>query len=77
MITPRAVNIYGFIAIGAMTIMLVLVLAKVVPRWTYPILFYVAAALFAVRIGLRIALARRRRKEGGDPAGGEGGGAGG
>ena len=69
MLTPRAVNIYGFIAIGAMTIMLVLVLAKLVPPATAMILFYIAAALFVVRIGLRVALARQQKKEEGDAQG--------
>jgi len=62
MLNPRAVNIYGFIAIGAMTLMLVLIVAKVVPPGMYMALFYAAAALFAVRIILRIALARQQKK---------------
>jgi Flp pilus assembly protein TadB len=73
MINPRAVNVYGFIAIGAMTLMLVLVVAKVVPPRMYSALFYTAAALFAVRIILRIALARQQRKEA-ELSGGEKGG---
>ena len=63
MINPRAVNVYGFIAIGAMTLMLVLVVAKVVPPRMYSALFYTAAALFAIRIILRIVLARQKKKE--------------
>ena len=63
MLNPRAVNVYGFIAIGAMTLMLVLVVAKAVPPRMYSALFYAAAALFAVRIILRIALARQQRKK--------------
>ena len=50
-------------AIGAMTLMLVLVVAKIVPQKMYTALFYAAAALFAVRIVLRIALARQQKKE--------------
>ena len=63
MLSPRAVNVYGFIAIGVMTLMLVLVVAKVVPPRMYSALFYAAAGLFAVRIILRIVLARQQRKE--------------
>jgi hypothetical protein len=63
MLNPRGVDIYGFIAIGAMTLMLVLVVAKVVPPRMYSPLFYAAAALFAIRIVLRIALTRQRKKE--------------
>lgn len=69
MLSPRAVNIYGFFAIGAMTLMLVLVVAKLVPPRMYRELFYVAAVLFAVRIGLRIALARQQKKQAGEPGG--------
>jgi len=60
---PQGVDIYGFIAIGAMTLMLVLVVAKVVPPRMYSPLFYAAAGFFAIRIVLRIALTRQRKKE--------------
>jgi hypothetical protein len=63
MLNPRAVNVYGFVAIGAMTLMLVLVVAKIVPPRLYSPLFYAAAALFAIRIVLRIALARQQKKK--------------
>jgi Flp pilus assembly protein TadB len=63
MLSPRAVNVYGFVAIGAMTIMLVLYYEHVVPPRMGMILFYAAAALFAIRIVLRIALARQKKKE--------------
>jgi hypothetical protein len=65
MLSPRAVNIYGFIAIGVMLIMLVLVYGHIVPPRAGMLLFYAAAALFAVRIILRIALARQQKKDGG------------
>jgi hypothetical protein len=76
MLNPRVVNVYGLVAIGAMTLMLVLVVAKVVPPRMYTALFYTAAALFAVRIILRIVLARQQKKEGemsGEEKGGDGG----
>ena len=63
MLKARAVNIYGMVAIGAMLLMLVLVRMRVVPPRFYFPLFYVAAALFAVRIVLRIALARQEKKK--------------
>jgi Flp pilus assembly protein TadB len=66
MLSARAVNIYGFIAIAIMLIMLVLVYAHAVPAGAGMVLFYAAAALFAVRIILRIALARQQKKEGGE-----------
>jgi Flp pilus assembly protein TadB len=75
MLNPRGVNVYGFVAIGAMTLMLVLVVAKVVPPRMYSPLFYAAVALFAIRIVLRIALARQKKKEAelsGEGKGGEG-----
>ncbi len=62
MLNARAVNIYGFVAIGAMTLMLVLVVAKLVPPGMSMVLFYAAAVLFAVRIVLRIALARQQKR---------------
>ncbi len=72
-LNARAVNIYGMVAIGAMLLMLVLVRMRVVPPRLYFPLFYVAAALFAVRIVLRIMLARQEKKKSEDaPAGGKG-----
>ncbi|HTY57520.1 MAG TPA: hypothetical protein VMF59_01830 [Bacteroidota bacterium] len=73
MLNPRTVNIYGFVAIGAMLIMLILVVGKLVPQRMYMALFYAAAALFAVRIGLRIALARQQKKGEEEPREGKGG----
>ena len=64
MLNPRTVNAYGYVAIGAMTLMLVLIVARVVPPRMYTPLFYVAAALFAVRIVLRVVLARQQKKAG-------------
>lgn len=61
MLNPRVVNIYGYVAIGAMTIMLLLIVTKVVPQRMFMPLFYVAAGLFAVRIVLRIIQARQQK----------------
>jgi hypothetical protein len=57
-----------------MALMLVLVVAKVVPPRMYSPLFYAAAALFVIRIVLRIVLARQKKKEAelsGEEKGGE------
>jgi len=76
-LNARVVNIYGIVAIVAMLLMLVLVRLRVVPPGLYFPLFYAAAALFAVRIGLRIALARQEKKKGeGAPVEGKGEGGG-
>ena len=61
MINSKTVNIYGFVSIGLMTLMLVLIWAGLVPRTMYMPLFLVAAALFMVRITLRLVLARQER----------------
>lgn len=60
-ITHSAANTYGYISIGVMIVLLVLVLFNWVPRtWYYP-LFGVALALYLVRITLRLILARQAR----------------
>lgn len=62
-ITHKAANTYGYIAIGVMVVLLVMVLLKAVPQsWHMP-LFGVALALYLVRITLRLVLARQARKE--------------
>jgi len=63
MLNARAVNIYGTVAIGAMLLMLLLVRMRVVPPRLYFPLFYVAVALFAIRIVLRVMLARQEKKK--------------
>jgi hypothetical protein len=62
-ITLKAANIYGYVAIVAMTVLLVLAYFEIVPRaWQWP-LFGVAVALYLVRITLRLVLARQDRME--------------
>jgi hypothetical protein len=63
MLNPRTVNIYGYISIGVMTLMLVLMLARLVPSSMYMALFLIAAALFMIRITLRLVLARQQGEE--------------
>jgi uncharacterized membrane protein YfcA len=62
-VTSRGVNLYGFIAIALMLIMVGIVFFRVVPRsWHFP-LFAVALTLFMIRIALRLVLARQQRLE--------------
>jgi len=60
MITKRTLNIYGFVSIAIMLLLLALVWFQAVPTaWYYP-LFFVAAALFVTRIALRFIHARQK-----------------
>ena len=62
-VTSRGVNLYGFIAIALMLVMVGVVFFRVVPRsWHFP-LFAVALTLFMIRIALRLVLARQQRLE--------------
>ena len=61
MITYKTVNIYGFISIAIMLIMLVLIWTHRVPESLYLTLFLIALALFLIRIALRLILARQER----------------
>jgi hypothetical protein len=61
MLKARTVNIYGFIAIGIMLLMLVLIWAQLVPRSMYISMFLVAVALFLIRVTMRLVLARQAR----------------
>jgi hypothetical protein len=65
MISEKAVNIYGFVAIGLMAIMLILMLTKAVPREMYVTLVLIAAVLVLTRITLRLIVARAKRRESG------------
>ncbi|HUI65076.1 MAG TPA: hypothetical protein VL126_09555 [Bacteroidota bacterium] len=65
MLSSRFVNIYGYVAIAAMAVMLLLIVTKVVPQRMVMPMFYAAAALFVVRIALRIIQARQRMTRGG------------
>jgi hypothetical protein len=61
MISYKAINIYGFISIAIMLIMLVLIWTRRVPESLYLTLFLIALALFLIRIALRLILARQER----------------
>jgi len=62
MLNPRIVTIYGYASIFSMLVLLVLVWFKLVPESMYLPVFLIAAALFAIRIVLRIMLLRQERK---------------
>jgi len=64
MLNPRLVDIYGYVAVAAMAVMLLLIVTKAVPQRMVMPMFYVAAALFAVRIVLRVIQARQRAMQG-------------
>jgi hypothetical protein len=62
MISARTVNIYGFVSIAVMAVLLALIVFEQVSRSMYVPFFIVAAVLFAIRIVLRVLLARQQRK---------------
>jgi len=66
MLNRRIVDIYGYVAIVLMVAMLTLVAAKLVPGRLYMPFFYITAALFLVRVVLRLILARQSAARGGD-----------
>jgi hypothetical protein len=61
MITSRSVNIYGWVSIGVMATLLVLVWLKILPPSLHLPAFIVAVLLFLGRLGLRVILARQHR----------------
>jgi hypothetical protein len=63
MISAKTVNIYGFVSIAVMAVLLALIVFEQVSRSMYLPFFIIAAVLFAIRIVLRVLLARQKRKE--------------
>lgn len=61
MLNARIVEIYGYVAIVIMAIMLGLIWFEKVPQSYYVTMFLVAAALFLIRITLRLILARQQK----------------
>jgi hypothetical protein len=61
MITTRTVNVFGFISIAIMVILLLLIWQQLVPRSLYIPFFLIAIGLFIVRIVLRVIVARAER----------------
>ena len=62
MLSQKTVNIFGFVAVGLMALMLVLIWARLVPHTMYLPLFLIAAALFLARVTLRLVLSRQERE---------------
>jgi hypothetical protein len=61
-ITLKALNTFGYISIGIMTVMLLLLWFNIVPQSLTIPFFVVALGLFLVRLVLRIRLAMIERK---------------
>jgi hypothetical protein len=61
MLSPRWVNMYGYLFLGIVVVMLALVWFKLVPQTMYVPLFLVALTLYLIRITLRLLLERQRR----------------
>ncbi len=62
MLSSRSVNVFGFISIGIMIIMLLLIWRQAVPPSMYVPFFLVAVGLFIIRIVLRIMVSRAERR---------------
>ncbi len=68
MLTSNFVNRYGWVSLGIMGILLVLMWLRVIPESLYLVMFIVAASLFSGRIILRVMLLKHeRRSESGTP----------
>ncbi len=63
MITPRWVNVYGYVFLVIVVAMLVLVWFRLVPQSMYVPLFLIALVLYMVRITMRLLLERQRRMQ--------------
>lgn len=60
-VTTRGANMYGFVAIAVMVAMIAIVFFDLAPRIWHWRLFALALTLFAIRIALRLILARQKR----------------
>lgn len=61
--TQRGLNIYGYVSVTVMLVLLLLVVFKQVPVSWYRGLFLIALVLFLIRITLRLVVARQARIE--------------
>ena len=61
MINQKFVEIYGYVAIVVMAVMLALIWFEKIPRSLYLTCFIVAATLFLIRVTLRLIVARQKR----------------
>ena len=63
MLTRKFVTVYGFVGIGVMAVLLMLLWFKLVPEsWFIP-LFAVALVIWASRVIMRMMLAKKERSE--------------
>lgn len=62
MITQKTVNVFGFLSIAVMIIMLILIWRQMVPVSYYMPMFIFALALFIIRIVMRVMLTRRQKR---------------
>ena len=62
MITAKFVNMYGWVGVSIMALLLVLVWLKVLPKSLYIVAFLVAVSLFVGRVVLRLLLTREERR---------------
>jgi hypothetical protein len=63
MLSQRTVNAYGFVAIAIMGAMLILMWTGLVPKSMFMPMCLIAAALFLIRITMRLILARQARAD--------------
>lgn len=63
MLNPRVINIYGYVFLAIVVVMLALVWFQLVPQTMYVPLFLVALTLYLIRITLRLLLERQRRMQ--------------
>jgi hypothetical protein len=61
MLTRKGVALFGYISLGIMTLLLIVLWQRLVPpQWNWA-LFSVALVLFLIRVTLRLILARQER----------------
>ena len=62
MLTAKFVELYGWVSLAIMAIVLGLMWIRVIPESLYLVMFIMATCLFLGRIVLRLALVRQDRK---------------
>lgn len=63
MLTRKFINVYGFVSIGIMAVLLVLIWFELVDKSWYIPLFAVAFVIWSSRFLLRAMLVRKERRE--------------
>jgi hypothetical protein len=63
MLNSRIVTLYGFVAIAIMAGMLILMWTGVAPRSMFVPMCLIAAALFLIRVTMRLILTRQARAD--------------